>query len=113
MKRSPFFILIALAVLTSVQPQRCCAQDEQSANASPRKVVNKVVPVYPQMARGMNLSGTVKLEVLVQASGSAKSIQVKGGNPLLVQSAQAAVHVWKWEKADHETTEQVEFHFTP
>ena len=111
MKRSPFLILIVLAVLASVRPQACFAQDEPSASG--RKVINKVVPAYPQIARSMNLSGTVKLEVLVQASGSAKSIQVKGGNPLLAQSAQSAIHAWKWEKADHETTEQVEFHFNP
>jgi hypothetical protein len=51
--------------------------------------------------------------VLVQSSGEVKTIQVKGGNPLLVQSAQAAVRAWKWEKAEHESTETVEFHFTP
>ncbi len=114
MKRSPFFILIALAVLASFQPQTSFAQDRQDVpSASVRKVVNKVVPMYPQMARSMNLSGTVKLEVLVQASGSVKSSEVKGGNPLLAQSAQAAVHSWKWEKGDHDTTEQVEFHFAP
>ena len=111
MKRSLFFILVALAVLASVQPKVCFAQDDQNTPA--RKVINKVVPAYPQIARSMNLSGTVKLEVLVQASGSAKFIQVKGGNPLLAQSAQSAVHAWKWEKTERETTELVEFHFKP
>jgi hypothetical protein len=38
---------------------------------------------------------------------------VKGGSPVLAQSAQNAVRVWKWEKADHETTEQVECYFSP
>ena len=61
----------------------------------------------------MNLSGTVKLEVWVQASGSVKSVQVKGGNPVLAQSAQNAVRVWKWEKADHDSTERVECYFSP
>ena len=76
-------------------------------------MVNRVVPAYPAIARSMNLSGAVKLEVLVQPNGSVKLMQVKGGNPLLAQSAQSAVHGWKWEKADHETTELVEFHFNP
>jgi TonB family protein len=76
-------------------------------------VVTKVVPPYPAIARSMNLSGTVKLEALVLANGSVKAVQVKGGNPLLVQSAQRAVQDWKWEKADHESTEQVEFRFHP
>jgi TonB family protein len=111
MKRSPFFILLMLAMLVGVQPKACFAQDEQSSSV--RKVINRVVPVYPQMARSMNLRGTVKLEVLVQSSGSVKLIQVKGGSPVLAQSAQSAVNGWKWEKADHETTELLEFHFTP
>ena len=111
MKRFPFLILSVLAVLASVQPKACFAQDHQSASG--RKVVNKVVPMYPQMAHSMKLGGTVKLEVLVQSNGSVKSMQVKGGNPLLAQSAQSAVHNWKWEKADHATTELVEFHFNP
>jgi TonB family protein len=111
MKRSPFLILFVLAVLASVQPRACFAQDQQSVGG--RKVVNKVVPMYPQMAHSMKLGGTVKLEVLVQTNGSVKSMQVKGGSPLLAQSAQFAVHSWKWEKADHETTELVEFHFNP
>jgi TonB family protein len=61
----------------------------------------------------MKLSGTVKLEVLVQPNGSVKAAQVKGGNPLLAQSAQNAVRSWKWEKADRQTTEQVECYFSP
>ena len=86
-------------------------QSEQSAVA--RKIATKIVPLYPQLARSMNLSGTVKLEVLVLPNGVAKSIQVKGGNPLLVQSAQSAIQRWKWEKAEHESTELIEFNFTP
>ncbi len=111
MKYSPFFILIVFAVLAGVQPQACSAQDDQ--NAPTRKVINKVVPAYPQIARSLNLAGTVKLEVLVQSNGSVKSVQVKGGNPLLAQSAQSAVHGWKWEKADRESTEEVQFRFNP
>lgn len=61
----------------------------------------------------MSLTGTVRLEILVRPDGTAKSIQVLGGSPLLVQSAQEAIHHWKWEKADHESTEVVEFHFKP
>lgn len=65
------------------------------------------------MARTMNLSGTVKLEALVLADGKAKSVQVKGGNPLLAQAAQNAVLQWKWEKSEHESTEAIEFKFNP
>ena len=70
------------------------SQTEQTVG--PRKVVSKVLPAYPRLARAMNLIGTVKLEVLVSSSGVAKSVQVKGGNPLLAQSAQEALHSWRW-----------------
>src|SRR6266446_1775861 len=104
MNRSSFLILLMLGVLAGIQQKVCSAQDEQS---SARKVINKVVPIYPELARAIKLSGAVKVEVLVQPNGSVKLIQVKGGNPLLAQSAQSAVHGWMWEKADHETTELV------
>lgn len=87
------------------------AQSEQTASA--RKVVNKVTPNYPSLARNMNLSGSVKLEALVLPNGTVKTIQIKGGNPLLAQAAESAVRAWKWEKADHETTEVLEIRFTP
>jgi TonB family protein len=111
MKRSPILLVLFSAFLFTFQIAFATAQEEQSTGD--RKVVNKVVPSYPAIARSMNLSGTVKLEALVLANGTVKSVQVKGGNPLLVQSAQRAVQDWKWEKADHESTEQVEFRFHP
>ena len=111
MKLPPVLILLLLSVLASLQPKTCLAQEEQTA--ATRKVVNRVMPLYPQMARNLNLSGAVKLEVLVQSNGIVKSLQVKGGNPVLVQSAQTAVRGWKWEKTDHDSTEVVEIHFNP
>ncbi len=92
--------------------------DAQGAQASTesesgRKVINKVVPVYPAMARNMNLTGTVRLAALVLANGTVKTIQVKGGNPLLAQAAQNAVRAWKWAKSDHDSTELLEFRFNP
>jgi TonB family protein len=110
MKRSPLLLLVMLAALASLRPG-AFAQDQQAS--PPRKVISRTAPEYPQVARSMKLRGAVKLEVLVQASGSVKTIFVKGGNPVLVQSAQSAVHAWKWERTDHDSTEQVEFQFQP
>jgi TonB family protein len=78
-----------------------------------RKRIKDPKPVYPALARSMNLSGTVRLEATVAPSGAVKSIDIKGGNPLLVQAAQFTVREWKWEKADHETTELLEIRFNP
>jgi TonB family protein len=108
-------LMVALVGLTLV-PAGFSA-DAQSTHAadspSTRKVINRVVPVYPGMARTMNLSGTVRLQALVLANGTVKSIQVKGGNPLLAQAAQNAAWEWKWAKAERESTEMLEFEFKP
>jgi TonB family protein len=109
MKRS--YPLLLLALLLGFASTSVFAQSEEIA--STRKVTNKVVPMYPSLARSMNLSGRVKLEAVVLANGTVKSVQVKGGNPLLAQSAQSAIRAWKWEKAEHDTTELVEFNFNP
>jgi TonB family protein len=111
MKVSPFLLVPLSFLLFAFQIGPATAQSEQSTGG--RKIVNKVVPIYPAVARNLNLSGSVKLEALVLPNGNVKSIEVKGGNPLLVQSAQHAIQEWKWEKAEHESTEQVEFRFNP
>lgn len=87
------------------------AQDAETSGT--RKVVTRVTPSYPTIARNLNLSGTVRLEVTVTPSGTVKSVQLLGGNPLLAQSAETAVREWKWEKSDHETVEHVEAQFKP
>jgi TonB family protein len=110
MKRLPI-VVMALALCAISQGQGAFAQDPQPEGT--RKVTARVVPPYPPLARNMNLKGTVKLEALVLANGKVKSVQVKGGNALLAQSAEGAVREWKWEKAEHETTELVLVNFSP
>jgi len=87
------------------------AQQDQSALS--RKVVSKVVPQYPSLAHTMNLGGTVKVEALVASNGTVKSVEIKGGHPVLAQAAAGAVSKWKWEPASHETREPVEVKFNP
>ena len=87
------------------------AQQEQSE--SKRKVVTRVVPAYPDLARRMNVRGTVKLEAVVATNGNVKSLQVKGGHPLLTEAAQTAIMKWRWEPSSHETREPIEFRFDP
>jgi TonB family protein len=111
MRLCSVFLVVLLGLVMVSQASSAEAQSTDSQSA--RKVVNKVFPAYPAMARGMNLAGTVKLEAVVLANGSVKSIQVKGGNPVLVQAAQKAVREWKWAKSDHDSTEMVECRFNP
>jgi len=114
MRLGSVLLVVLLGLATIPKTFSADAQSAQGGEGqSRRRIVNKVVPVYPSMARTMNLAGTVKLEALVLANGTVRSIQVKGGNPLLAQAAQNAVREWKWAKAERESTEMLEFRFTP
>jgi TonB family protein len=109
MKGSCKLGLCLLAAVITFSATGALAQDGPAG----RKLVKNQKPTYPALARTMNLSGTVKLEATVAPNGSVKSVDIKGGNPLLAQSAQSTVRDWKWEKADHETTELLEIRFIP
>jgi hypothetical protein len=60
----------------------------------------------------MNIRGSVKAEALVKPNGVVKSVDVKGGHPVLVR-AQEAIYRWKWEPSAHETREPIEVKFDP
>jgi TonB family protein len=76
-----------------------------------RKVKSRVQPVYPEIAKHMNLTGTVKLEVVVAPNGSVKNAKVLGGHPLLSSSAVDAVKKWRFEPGPEESTGVIEFKF--
>lgn len=78
-----------------------------------RKVKNKVPPIYPDIAKRMSITGTVKVLVVVSPNGSLKSSKIVGGHPLLVTAAMDALKKWKFETASEESTGVVEFKFSP
>jgi TonB family protein len=88
------------------------AGSAQEAEAA-RKVVSKVSPLYPALAREMRISGNVRVEAVVAPSGKVKSVEVKGGHPVLAQAAADAVSKWKWEPDSRESRELVELKFLP
>jgi TonB family protein len=77
-----------------------------------RKVKTRVAPAYPELAKRMNVTGKVKIEVIISPDGHVKSTRAIGGHPLLVQACQDAVKEWKFVTAPEETTQVVEFDFT-
>ena len=80
------------------------------AEDSARKVKTKVNPQYPELARKMNITGAVRLELLVAPNGQVKAVKTLGGHPLLIDAAQSAVKQWKYEPGQ-EGTEVVEIRF--
>ena len=99
MKVPLFRLFLSFVLLTS-----CLALADQGA----RKQSKNNRPVaYPATARQMHLAGTVRLEVLIGASGKVKKVDVVGGNPVLAAAAVDAVRDWTWEPAPADTTESV------
>jgi protein TonB len=63
--------------------------DVQSA-----KLVRKVIPIYPPLARQVRVSGTVELIGVIAKDGTVQQLQVTSGHPLLVKAALDAVREW-------------------
>ena len=78
-----------------------------------RKAKTKVAPLYPDMARRLNISGTVRFAVVVAPNGNLKSTKVLGGHPVLVNAAMDALRKWKFESAADESSGIIEFKFQP
>ena len=76
-----------------------------------RKVKSKIPPVYPELAKRMNISGIVKVQITVDKSGQVKNSKLVGGHPILANAALDAVRKWRYETAAEETTGVVEFRF--
>ena len=102
-------LFIAAAVLSATcftGPTPVSAQ-----TGADRKVVDRKAAAYPDLAQRMHLQGTVRLAVMVRATGEVKSSRSLGGNPVLIEAVITAARKWKFEPAQGETTEVVEFRF--
>jgi len=82
-----------------------------SVAADTRKPVANPDPEYPEIARRMNITGTVKTEIVISPEGTIKSVKVLGGHPLLVDAVQKALKRWKYAPTGSETTIQLDFKF--
>lgn len=102
--------LLAMLCGAAVLTPKATAQDA-ATDAAKRKVRVKVTPVYPDLARQMNVTGKVKIEAKIAPDGHVVDTRVVGGSPLLVNAAQEALKKWRFEPAPKETTEIVEFTF--
>lgn len=111
-KRFPKLSTVVISVCLSFF-QAGIATAQSHTEKSARKVIARVTPVYPQLARTSNIAGTVKLEALVLADGTVKSVQVKGGHPVLALAAEDALRSWRWEKTEQDSIELLEFRFNP
>jgi protein TonB len=65
-------------------------------NVQEAKLIRRVAPVYPELAKRSRAEGAVVLEVNVDEAGNVSSVRVLRGHPLLNDEAMRAVKQWKY-----------------
>jgi TonB family protein len=103
-------VVVAAALTVMVMGTAVIAQQSVTEEGK-RKVKARVAPVYPELARRMNVAGRVKIEVIIAPDGHVLSARPIGGHPLLVQACQDAVKDWKFVASPEESTQILEFEF--
>lgn len=107
----------ALAAVLGLAVSNASAQDDgkktQDSKTQPvlRKVKTRVDPIYPELARHMNISGLVKVELIIGPDGKVKSAKVLGGHPVLAAAALDAAKRWVFEPAREQTIDVVSIRF--
>jgi len=60
-------------------------------------LVHRVDPSYPPLARAARIQGEVILSAVISTNGDIENLQLVSGHPMLVPSAIAAVHQWRYK----------------
>lgn len=101
--------LLAVAALLTVHFAGSVPLHAQSEEK--RAVKHLVTPTLPDLARKLNLTGTVRIEVTIAPDGSVKRSRVVGGHPVLAVEAEHAAQKSTFEPGPRETTETIDFKF--
>jgi TonB family protein len=111
-RRTSLVVLAALSLVLPVIAVRVVAQQNQGDELV-RHAKVKVQPTYPDLARRMNITGSVKIQVTVAPNGTVKDARVVGGHPVLASSALEAARKWRFEPGPEESSGVIDFKFEP
>ena len=79
----------AKPVVTPVQVPVVVTSEIQAA-----KIIKRVIPQYPPIAKQTRLQGTVRLTGIIAKDGTIQQLQLISGHPLLAPAAMEAVRQW-------------------
>jgi TonB family protein len=82
-------------------------------NDGGRRLITRVEPVYPRELQSKHIGGTVRLRVTIAPNGSVESTELLGGNPILGESAAAAVKRWVYAAGPSRTKTEIVVPFDP
>lgn len=64
------------------------------SSLDPGRLIHRVEPVYPPIAKTVRISGTVELSAIIGTDGHIRELRVISGHPLLRKAATDAVSQW-------------------
>jgi protein TonB len=78
-------------------PPKAPSRIRQGGQVQAARLVNKITPIFPPLARQTRQSGTVRLHAIIAKDGSIQSLDVISGPPLLQGAALDAVRQWRYQ----------------
>lgn len=60
------------------------------------KVIERRVPIYPELVRRIRLQGDVAVEVIISPEGRVESVRAVSGHPMLIPTALDAARAWRF-----------------
>jgi TonB family protein len=85
----------------------------QKTPRTERKVLVSEKPLYPEPLKHAQIGGLVRLQATVLPNGKVSNVGVLGGNPVLAESAVAAIKRWKFAPAPSQTVQEIDVNFDP
>jgi TonB family protein len=83
----------------------------RGGNGAQRRLITRVEPEYPDALKRLNIGGTVRLQLTIGPKGNVEAVKVLGGNPILGESAVAAVRQWVYSASHSRTIEELSIPF--
>src|SRR5438270_8404306 len=112
--RSNAMLPASIMASTTVAPE---LSPIQSQGVTEGKLVKKVLPRYPEMARRAGVAGDVVINATIAMDGTLRNIRVMSGSPLLREEAVNAARQWRYspykpggKPVETETRITVSFH---
>ena len=84
----------ALAAVASVRHEEPVAPLPVGGDVKPAQLLKSVPPEYPMVAKQEHISGSVKIDALIDTSGNVAAVNVLSGPPILRRAALDAVRQW-------------------
>ncbi|PYX99935.1 MAG: hypothetical protein DMG64_14190 [Acidobacteria bacterium] len=113
----PASIVLAKTATPELGPPPSQGVVPQSQGVVQGKLIKRVLPQYPEMARRAGVSGEVVIAGIIQTDGMLRNLKVLSGSPLLREAALDAARQWRYspymlggKPVEAETRITVSFH---